>query len=86
MYPPGLCGRRLTARTCRYDMFDDCVDGSWPKLIGAAPRFSHYQRILGIATGAGVLIGGLWCALLVDEVAGLVAAGDAELGIGAVQV
>jgi transposase len=26
-----------------------------------------------------VLIGGLWCALLVDEVAELVAAGDAEL-------
>jgi len=40
-------------------------------------------RIVGFV---GTLAAGLWCAPLVDEVAELVAAGDAELGIGAVQV
>jgi hypothetical protein len=43
-------------------------------------------RILGLAIGAGMLTAGLWCAPLVDEVAELVAAVDAELGIGAIQV
>jgi hypothetical protein len=34
----------------------------------------------------GVLAAGPWCDPLVDDVAELATAGDAELGIGAVQV